>query len=340
LNKRLRDGINFISKLTPARAWNATRVLTSYFVSRISGRLVQWGYPVSISIEPTTSCNLRCPQCPSGLRSFSRPTGMLQQDLLTRTIDELSRFTSYLILYFQGEPYLNPRFFDYVKYASDKRMYTATSTNGHYLDYERSRKTVESGLDRLIISLDGASAETYKQYRVGGNFDTVVSGIRNLVKVRKELGSSTPHIILQFIVFSHNEHEIAEVKRLGAEMGADEVKIKTAQIYDYENGSELIPRDETYSRYKRENEKVIIKNKLLNHCWKMWHSCVVTWDGRIVPCCFDKDASHQLGDLKTETFASVWNGERYRAFRSSLLKSRKEVDICSNCSEGSSVWAE
>src|SRR5687768_13049245 len=127
------DSTNLLSKLTFRRAWNACKVLASYYLSKWSKRPVQWGYPISISFEPTTSCNLRCPECPSGLRAFTRPTGMLQQDFFSTTIDQLSKDLLYLIFYFQGEPYLNPAFLEMVKYAASKGIYTATSTNAHYL---------------------------------------------------------------------------------------------------------------------------------------------------------------------------------------------------------------
>jgi len=181
------DSINLLSKLTLRRFWNAIKVLTSYYLSRIIKRPVQWGYPVSISFEPTTSCNLRCPECPSGLRSFTRPTGMLRKDFFTETIDQLSKDLFYLVFYFQGEPYLNPGFLDMVNYASDKKIYTATSTNAHYLNDENARRTIESGLDRLIISIDGTTQDVYKQYRIGGQLDKVIEGARNMVKWKNEL---------------------------------------------------------------------------------------------------------------------------------------------------------
>jgi MoaA/NifB/PqqE/SkfB family radical SAM enzyme len=127
------DSINLISKLSIKRAWNGIQVLSSFYLSRWLNKPIQWGYPVSISFEPTTSCNLRCPECPSGLRAFSRPIGMLEKNFFTRTIDEIHQELIYLIFYFQGEPYLNPDFLEMVKYASDKGIYTATSTNAHYL---------------------------------------------------------------------------------------------------------------------------------------------------------------------------------------------------------------
>lgn len=134
------DSINFLGKLTFRRVWNALKVYSSYQISRFSKKPVQWGFPISISFEPTTSCNLRCPECPSGLRAFTRPTGMLQKDFFRETIDDIHKDLLYLIFYFQGEPYLNPDFLEMVKYAHDKGIYTATSTNAHYLTDEKAKK--------------------------------------------------------------------------------------------------------------------------------------------------------------------------------------------------------
>jgi radical SAM protein with 4Fe4S-binding SPASM domain len=336
------DSINLISKLSIKRSLNGIKVLSSFYLSRWLNRPIQWGYPVSISFEPTTSCNLRCPECPSGLRAFSRPIGMLEKNFFTRTIDEIHKELIYLIFYFQGEPYLNPDFLEMVKYASDKGIYTATSTNAHYLTDEAAKKTVESGLDRLIISIDGTTQEVYKQYRIGGNIDKVLEGAKNIVKWKKELNSKTPFVFFQFLVVKHNEHQIEEVKKIAREIGVDEVRFKTAQVYDYQTDpNSLIPTIDKYSRYKKNTDgSYTAKNKLANRCWKMQHSNVITWDGLVVPCCFDKDATHQLGNLKNQSFKEVWKNDNYKQFRSELMKSRKNIDICANCSEGVSVWQE
>src|SRR5882757_6389723 len=244
------DSINLMSKLTFRRLWNAGKVLSSYYLSKWTRKPVQWGYPVSISFEPTTSCNLRCPECPSGLRAFTRPTGMLQKDFFTDTIDQLSRELLYLIFYFQGEPYLNPSFLDMVAYASGKGIYTATSTNAHYLNDKNAKRTVESGLDRLIISIDGTTQDVYEQYRVGGRLEKVLEGARNIVGWKKELKSRTPFVFFQFLVVRPNEHQLEDIRRLAAEIGVDEVRFKTAQVYDYKNDpNQLIPENKKYSRY-------------------------------------------------------------------------------------------
>ncbi len=328
-----------LGKLTWRRGWNAARVLGSYYYSKWTGKPVQWGMPVSISFEPTTSCNLRCPECPSGLRAFTRPTGMLQRDFFRETIDQLHRELFYLVFYFQGEPYLNPAFLDMVKYASEKKIYTATSTNAHYLTEQNARRTVESGLDRLIISIDGTTQDVYQQYRVGGRLEKVLAGARNIVQAKREMKSSTPFVIFQFLVVKPNEHQIDEVRQLAEEIGVDDVWLKTAQIYDYENDpNRLIPTLDRFSRYRKTGKGYEFKGKLSNHCWRLWHDPVITWDGLVAPCCFDKDASHRMGDLKQQSFREIWKSPVYRTFRTKLLKGRKEIDICANCSEGTRVW--
>ncbi|MGB0431837.1 MAG: radical SAM/SPASM domain-containing protein [Bacteroidia bacterium] len=318
---------------------NAAKVLESYYRSRYTGIPKMNGMPFSISVEPTTSCNLRCPECPSGLRSFSRPTGMLNLDIYQKIVDELSDYLIYLILYFQGEPYLNRQLFDFIRYASERRVYTAISTNAHYLTPTNARKTVESGLLRLIISIDGTTQETYQNYRIGGKLDKVLEGTKNLIEAKKELKSKTPYTIFQFLVVKPNEHQINEVKALAKEYGVDYVAFKSAQVYEYEQGNPLIPLNEKYSRYKKQADGTYtIKNKLLNHCWKMWHSCVFTWDGKVVPCCFDKDATHQMGSIANVPFKEIWHSEDYNHFRRSILKGRNQIDICTNCTEGTKVW--
>lgn len=334
------DTTNFLSKLTLRRVVNMAKVFSSYQVSKWTRKSRQWGMPISISFEPTTSCNLRCPECPSGLRAFTRPTGMLKKDFFRETIDQLAKDLTYLVFYFQGEPFLNPDFLNMVQYAAAQKIYTATSTNAHYLKDEVAKRTVESGLDRLIISIDGTTQETYQQYRVGGNLAKVLEGAANVVKWKKELKSKTPFIIFQFLVVRHNEHQIEDVKRLAKETGVDDVWLKTAQVYDYRHDpNKLIPTISRYSRYKQDKEgNMAFKGNNKNHCWRLWHDPVITWDGAVVPCCFDKDAQHQLGNLQQQSFKELWKANTYRKFRSEVLNSRQNIDICANCSEGVKVW--
>jgi radical SAM protein with 4Fe4S-binding SPASM domain len=261
-------------------------------------------------------------------------------DPYIRLIETQHKALWYLNLYFQGEPFLNRDIFRMISMAHKKGIFTATSTNGHYLDESNAQKTVLSGLDKLIVSLDGADQDTYERYRRGGNFQKVVDGIRNVKQWKLKLKKRNPLVVVQFIIFRFNQHQIDEIRQIVSEAGADHLQFKTAQIYDYSKKADMIPDNPAFSRYHlRQDGSYGINGTQSEHCWRMWSSSVITWDGRILPCCFDKDASHQLGLLGQQNFSEIWKGEEYTKFRQKILRSRKELDICANCTEGTRIWA-
>jgi radical SAM protein with 4Fe4S-binding SPASM domain len=324
----------FLRFLTFKKVWNYALLWSSFQLSRLAGRPILWGNPTTLSIEPTTSCNLRCPECPSGLRSFTRPTGMLQDQLFEKVIDQVRGHLTWLHLYFQGEPFLNPRFLEMVRYADQQRIFTSTSTNAHYLGEKQVAEVLQSGLKHLIVSMDGITQEVYQDYRIGGSLEKVTRGLSLLLAERKKAKLDFPRVILQFLVTGKNEHQIPTLKTWAMEIGADELQLKTTQIYDFENGSDLIPSDLGYSRYVPVgNGKWKIKKKIENKCWRMWQGAVVTWDGKVVPCCFDKDAAHVMGELKSNTMESIWRSVPYFDFRKQLLADRSQIEICKNCTE-------
>ncbi|MFN5494140.1 MAG: radical SAM/SPASM domain-containing protein [Bacteroidota bacterium] len=336
---KILDLANLFSRFTPARFMNALLVIVSYYLSRMMGKPIVWGMPVSIALEPTTACNLRCPQCPSGLKSFTRDTGNIKSATLEKALTDIGKTALYANLYFQGEPYIHKDFLRMVSLAKQAGLYTATSTNAHFIDDEIAKQTIRSGLDRLIISLDGLTQESYSSYRIGGELDKVILGTRLLVKWKKEMRSKTPYLIFQFLLTSHNEHEVSQAKAFADKMGVDEIRFKTAQVYDFQDGNALIPKNPAFTRYKQiENGKFRIKNKLYNHCWRMWQSPVITWDGYAVPCCFDKDASYRFGNINRSDFRSIWFSEPYMDFRKKIFRGRAELDICKNCSEGTRIF--
>mgnify|MGYP001160810339 FL=1 len=322
------------------KTYNFLKLYYSFLVSKNTKSSKIYGFPMALSIEPTTACNLGCPECPSGLKQFTRKTGNLSTSLNKKIVDELSGNLTYINYYFQGEPYINPNFFDFVSYANSKKIFCATSTNGHFLNDKNCKKTIESGLKRLIISIDGNNQETYEVYRKNGRFEKVIEGTKNMLKWKKKLNSNYPHIIYQFLVVKTNEHLIDQMKSLSSELGVDELRIKTAQFYNFKNGNKLMPENDKYSRYiKTVNGQYKLKNKMSNHCWRMWSSAVITVNGGIVPCCFDKDAKHTLGDVKKHKFSEIWKSKSYNIFRNQIFSDRSQIDICKNCSEGTKVWA-
>lgn len=323
------------------RFFNLIAIIFSYLISILTRQVFHRGMPLAASIEPTNYCNLACPECPSGHKELTRSRGYMEPALFRSIIDQLSPQLTYLTYYFQGEPYLYPGFFDCVSYARSKKIFVSTSTNAHFLSQENVEKTIRSGLNRLIVSLDGIDQETYASYRMGGNLEKVTEGIKLLTGMKKRLKSKTPYVIIQFLVLKTNQHQIHEIRKLGIELGADKVELKTAQFSDYQHGNPLMTSLKKYSRYTLINhgpegyksETYRLQSRRPDACFRMWSSCVFSWDGKVVPCCFDKDARHVLGDLNTKTFQEIWKNRVYSNFRKTILKNRKSVEICNNCTQ-------
>ena len=336
----LKDILNIFSHLNFYRSWNLVILRVSFYYGKIVKRPIHFGQPFTLSIEPTTACNLACPECPSGLKQFTRPTGKLNLELHEKMLQQIHKSVFFVNYYFQGEPFLNPKFLSLIRQAKQYNIYTATSTNAHFIDQKKAEEIVQSGLDRLIISIDGLTQETYQNYRVNGKLDKVIAATKFLLEAKKQAKSNTPFLIFQFLAVAPNEHEIPEIYQLGKSLGIDEVRIKTAQLYDYEHGNPLMPKNEKYARYKQQKDGTYkLKYKTGNHCWRMWSGSVLTWDGKVVPCCFDKDAQHILGSLETTSFQEIWGNKNYQAMRGAVLTQRNEIEICKNCSEGAKVWA-
>lgn len=296
--------------------------------------------PTSLSIEPTTSCNLRCPECPSGLRSFTRPTGMLNVDHASQWIEELAPWLTYVNLYFQGEPLLHPQLDQLIAQCQRHGIYSSTSTNAHHLTEAKCQSLIDAGLSRLIVSIDGLTQETYASYRVGGTLSKVMEGTRNMVDAKRRHGRG-PHLVWQFLVVGPNEHELPDLLEAASACGVDEVEIKTAQLDNPRDGHPLLTQSAAHRRYDRDplTGQWTLRNALEDACWRMWQGAVLTWDGRVVPCCFDKDAHHVMGQLDQESMAEIWHNEAYAAFRRTLFADRAGIPMCTNCSEGSHVYA-
>ncbi|MBN2891814.1 MAG: SPASM domain-containing protein [Bacteroidales bacterium] len=329
----LRIFIIFVKKLSFWKLINYLKVLFSYFISIVINVVWRSGFPFSMSVEPNNTCNLKCPECPVGLGVLKRKKGSINEELYHEIIDQSAKYLLNLFLYFQGEPFLNKNIFRLIEYADRKKIFVTTSTNGHFLSTDNCLKILNSGIDKLIISLDGTTQDSYSKYRINGNIDVVLEGIRNLVSIRKEKKSLKPYIELQFLVLKTNEHQIHEVKRLAKSLKVDKLSFKSAQIYDFENDNQFIPENPKYSRYKKSNEKWILKNKIKNRCWRLWNSVVITWDGNILPCCFDKDAEYSFGNIRDSDVKSICKNDSFKMFANKLLTIRKEIDICKNCSE-------
>jgi radical SAM protein with 4Fe4S-binding SPASM domain len=326
--------INPLKYFTVPRALNVLKVTSSFIASRIVRKPLVWGMPVSYSIEPTNHCNLKCPECPSGLGALTRPLGLLSVEDFKNIIEQIKNTGFYVQLYFQGEPYINKNLPEMIKFAQSKNIYVSISTNGHYTNEKTVDNMIENAPDKLIFSVDGLDEESYQNYRVGGSFKKADEGLRLLIKKRNQLKKKKPFVEFQFIVMKQNEHLLKDVIKYGKDTGVDKVVFKTMQVSSYENALHFLPTNQKYRRYVVNNGEVKIKNKLKDHCFALWRTSVITWDGKVVPCCFDKDANFRLGELKDNSMKDIWLSKPYQDFRQGVLNNRKGLSMCTNCTEG------
>ncbi|MCI0495860.1 radical SAM protein [candidate division KSB1 bacterium] len=332
---------NRVAKAASAkRMINALQSIAGLALSTITRKSITWGVPPIVTIEPTVRCNLRCPQCITGMGKIHREQDDLNLDIFKQIMEEIGDRIWYLLLFNQGEPLLHPDFLEFIRLAKQKRIYVTTSTNGHFFEDENFvTKFIASGIDTVIISLDGADSETYSSYRQGGDFQRVLQGIKKLVSIRRKLKSKTPKIFIQCLVTRKNEHQFDHIKKLAEELGVDQLLVKTFQLESLKTGSDFLPTRIESRRYHIHQEKITIKNQRHKGCARLWYSSVILSDGRIVPCCFDKNGSYEIGRIDQSTsFQKNWHSKAYHKFREKILKGSMTIGICHNCTQNQKVY--
>ncbi len=296
------------------------------------------GYPTQLLIETTNVCNLSCPMCTTavGQNESERKKGYLHLADFEKILDKVSRYINSVGLFYGGEPMLNKQLPQMVAYAREKRIETFFSTNATMLTDEAIEEILGCGLDKMTISCDGLSKETYEKYRVGADFDDVYAKIRKLARRKKERNLVRPHLQLQFIVMKHNQHEVAGLAEAKKDLGVDEVVVKAVAIptWIYDDAgkinalfAEWLP-EKKWSKYKGDQAGAEVKGKQ-NRC-EWLHKGVVHWDGRLSLCCFDYDAKFVYGNLLTAPLAPMWKSAYGLKLRSEVLNRR--FDLCSRCS--------
>jgi radical SAM protein with 4Fe4S-binding SPASM domain len=302
----------------------------SYLKSSASGHAITYGMPLTIGAELTNHCNLSCPECSNGSGMMKRARGFMDIGLFNRVISELEPFLFNINLYFQGEPLMHPGFASFIR--SSRRSRSIISTNGHFLSEENCEILASSGLTKLIVSMDGIDQPTYSVYRVNGSINSVLDGIRNISDAVKKQKSSLK-IEIQLLVNKFNENQIPQIKKLASGMNCS-LKLKSMQINSRDNMDNWLPVAGKFRRYEKSKGEYQIKSSFPGRCARLWFNPVITWDGKVLPCCFDKNADHVMGDLNQESFREIWSGSRYSLFRKLLLSERRSIEICTNCTSG------
>jgi MoaA/NifB/PqqE/SkfB family radical SAM enzyme len=278
------------------------------------GRTKVSGYPYEWEVDTTNICQLKCPLCHTGLGTVNRDKGVMHFDLFKKTVDEIKDYCIWLSLYSWGEPFLNKEIDRYVAYANQSNVATIMSSNlNKPLTPDMAERLIRSGLDVLIVSLDGITQDVYEVYRVGGHLDRVLENIKLLSRKKKELGSKTPYIEWQFIVMRQNEHQVEGARRLADQLEVDGIVFKKVDFPHGENDPELTKKWVPIATEGFRKEQPFAKPYDENgaRCWRLWRSGVVNWDGGYAPCCYLTDASDDFGNVNANSIKEIWNGEHY-----------------------------
>ena len=328
--------------LTRSRFINALRCYASYALNRLGSALFRTPYtlhrtpytvhhtPLFVSVEPSAVCQLRCPACPVGLRNneiteLRHSDRLLKKDLWERVLSQIKDSAWVVQFYFQGEPLLNKDLPLMIREAHDAGLYTIVSTNAQAMTPELAQALVAAGLDRIIISMDGLTQESYSAYRVGGSLDQCKAAIRWLQKAK----SAGLTIELQVLRLRSNEHEWRAFRKEYKTLGADRLVFKTAQLYDYRHGHPLMPSEPRYRRYEQHADGLWYRKPLGKGCFRVWSGVVIAANGDVLPCCYDKNHAHAYGNLRTASLRELFSGPKAQAFRAQALLQNPE--ICKEC---------
>lgn len=302
----------------------------SFSIQRYTGR----PWPSALSVELTNRCNLKCPECATGSEALKRPKGFIELSLVDTIVDSLKRDLLSVNLYFQGEPMMHPQFFEITEKC--RGINGIVSTNGHFLTAEDCSKLARSGLKKIIVSFDGVSQSVYSVYRRGGDIGTVTEGLLLLSEEVKKVRHS-PRLELLFLYGKHNAHELKMAESFSKSIGAS-FKVKSMQVIHSENAALWIPENGEKSRYEFKDGIFTLKKSKSRGCLRAWTTPVVTWDGNVVPCCFDKDAQYVFGNIREQPFEEIWNGPERRRFITEVLSDRSVNSVCRHCPEGLNLF--
>lgn len=305
--------ITMFRHLTLTRCINLCRLELELFLRLPQPR----GYPYQLVIDPNNICPLRCPLCSTGRRTSGRPRGEMEFELFKKAIDELSRFGLHLFLHNWGEPLLHKDIFKFISYAKNAKLGTTlSSTLSFPLSEEMAKRVILSGLETLVVSLDGVTRGTYERYRVGGNFDQVISNVRFLADTKKKMARKHPLLEWQFLMMKHNEDEIKKARRSYRELGFDSIFFPKINLPHNETDPRLAEDWLPLDKGRRPIYNYDKADNVPGCCWWLWRTTVINHDGGVSPCCYIDDKKSDFGNIAHDPFSNIWRGSLYRSARS------------------------
>jgi radical SAM protein with 4Fe4S-binding SPASM domain len=278
----------------------------------LRGRTYCKAFPNFIILELSNLCNLECIICP--YPKMQRPKGNMEFSLFRKIIAQVKGYVEVVDLDCYGEFSFNPQWAEMIAYAKQQGLFTVLNTNATLFTDELLEKLVNSGLDVLTMSFDGASKEVYERIRKGAVYEKTLNNIMNYLKKNRSIYS-----IIQLVRTTETQNEVKNFRRMWKNKGFEVVRIKEYTPNDPDKGF-LDPR-----HYNPLTSKP-------KPCLFLWKSLVICQDGAIVPCGVDYDKKYILGDAKTQDILDVWNSEPMQRLRGWHIRGDyQKVELCSRC---------
>jgi MoaA/NifB/PqqE/SkfB family radical SAM enzyme len=319
--------------MTPGRLWNYLLLRFSHTLSRIFSKVLIFGQAYAVSTEVVAGCNLRCPGCEQGIGILSRKKGVMSMDDFFLALNKLPSTVFHINLHFQGEPLMHPEIAQFIRLARKKKLFVSFSTNANLLSGSIAGELIRAGLSHLIISLDGHNQQTYETYRKGGDFNLLLHNMKQLAEKKKKSRRKLPVIEVQTVVTAANEDYLGEIRKIAFLNGADIFRVKTAYVPDLTNVPDYLPRQEKFRRYLQNPDGTLrMKKSGSGICFRANSSCVILFNLDVVSCCFDKNGTFILGNLKEEPFENIHRGNRAKLLSQNMAKGNAPA-MCRNCTE-------
>lgn len=285
---------------------------------------------LGLTLEVSSACNLRCPFCPVGNRKIT-PIFM-DIESHHRIVDLLPKTIKIIRYSYRGDATLNKDFVKMIHYAHLKGFKTDLSTNGMLID-RYIEELIDSGLDRIMFAIDGASQDVQSKYRIGSDLEKIKDNIRKLVDARKNSKNKFPkEIVIQAVVNKYNEHQISDLTKMAKDLAVDKIIFKTLAA---SFASEFLKSEDVQKDFLPINKKYQRKQDVLI-CHFLWETVILA-NGDVSVCCSDYYGKYIVGNiLKENSFEKIVYGRRYNVLRKKILK--KQLSICKDCPITIDIW--
>ncbi|GAB4220043.1 MAG: hypothetical protein Kow001_00120 [Acidobacteriota bacterium] len=271
-------------------------------------------FPDHVYVELTNLCNARCTICATP--AMQRARKFMSRELFRKLVTECGqRRAKKLLPFLHGESLLVPGVLDFFREARElaPETHINLTTNGSRLDATVSEAILHEQLvDSIIVSIDGGDRETFESIRLGLSYDEIRENVLGFLKLRRQMGLSTPTVSIAMVTVDENKHTRKLLREAWRE--ADDVRFSV--YFNWAGRLDNRPRN----------------GHRVNFCERIYHYITILADGRVALCCFDSEGEYTVGDVNSQTIHEVWHSPQFRQRRSQLY-SREfgELTICGGC---------